>query len=82
MTLWQGMTEEGQKHFIDDFEREIFRNENGLSLPKSVVVPKATGMAMSAEYCNAAMPIYMASKRDAIPRNMGVFQRVDLSVTD
>ena len=42
----------------------------------------SSGRAISAEYCRVVIPIFIASKRDAIPRKIGLFHNLDRSVID
>ena len=42
----------------------------------------SSGIAISTEYCKVAIPIFMASNKDAIPLKIGLFQRFDFSVMD
>ena len=42
----------------------------------------SSGMVISADHCKVAIPIFIASKRPAIPLNIGLFQRLERSVID
>ena len=42
----------------------------------------SSGIAMSADHCSVAIPIFMASNKAAIPRNTGFFQNAECSVTE